>query len=114
MTTLRISGQGKQITRLSLSGHAGYAQSGSDIVCAAISVLTSTCINALETVARVAPIVAQDERSAEITVELPHGLDKQQQHDAQVVLQTVVQGFSDISMEYPKYLKMIDGRKSSC
>ena len=36
-------------------GHAGYAQAGSDIVCAAVSVLSTTCVNALESVAGVKP-----------------------------------------------------------
>lgn len=30
-------------------GHAGYAQSGHDIVCAAVSVLTATAVNSVET-----------------------------------------------------------------
>ena len=32
-----------------LSGHAGYAKSGADIVCAAISMLTTNTINSIET-----------------------------------------------------------------
>ena len=31
-------------------GHAGYAEAGADIVCAAVSILTTTCANALESV----------------------------------------------------------------
>ena len=32
-----------------LSGHAGYAKNGADIVCAAISMLTTNTINSIET-----------------------------------------------------------------
>ena len=48
---------GGQLTGFSVRGHAGYAPEGSDIVCAAVSVLTTTCVNALESVAGVVPEV---------------------------------------------------------
>ncbi|MEG0370647.1 MAG: ribosomal-processing cysteine protease Prp, partial [Hungatella sp.] len=37
--------------RISVAGHAGYAPSGQDIVCAAVSALTLTLIQGLEQVA---------------------------------------------------------------
>ena len=42
-------------TGFSVRGHAGYAEAGSDIVCAAVSALTTTCVNAMESVAGVLP-----------------------------------------------------------
>ena len=41
-------------------GHAGYAPAGEDIVCAAVSVLTTTCVNAMETVALTLVVVSTD------------------------------------------------------
>lgn len=38
----------KNFKRLSCKGHAGYAESGSDIICAAVSVLVINTINSLE------------------------------------------------------------------
>ena len=38
----------REITGFCLKGHAGYAQDGADIVCAAASVLVINTINALE------------------------------------------------------------------
>ena len=35
-------------TGFACKGHAGYAAAGKDIVCAAVSALTTTCVNALE------------------------------------------------------------------
>ena len=102
------------ITALEVTGHAGYAQKGQDIVCAAVSCLTTTCINALEAVAKVKPVVRQDEQAAIVSVLLPDKLSPPQSHDAQIVLQTALQGFRDIAGEYPKYfdLTIIDGRKT--
>jgi uncharacterized protein YsxB (DUF464 family) len=38
----------KEITGFYSAGHAGYAESGSDIICSAISVLTINTINSIE------------------------------------------------------------------
>ena len=38
-------------TGFEVKGHSGYAEAGSDIVCAAVSILTTTCVNAMESVA---------------------------------------------------------------
>lgn len=114
MTTLTVIREGEGLRELTLSGHAGYGKHGQDIVCAAVSVLITTCVNALETVAGVKPTVEQEAESAMIRVTLPRDLDKDARHDAQVILRTTLQGFEDISSTYPMYLKIIDGRTSSC
>ncbi len=105
MTTVTVRYSAEAISSLSVSGHADYADYGQDIVCAAASVLITTCANALETVAGIIPIIHEDERTAEIRVSLP---EKQIAcHDAQVILRTTLQGFQDIAHEYPKNLQII-------
>ena len=37
-----------EITGFSIQGHAGYAERGSDIVCAAVSVLAQNTVNSIE------------------------------------------------------------------
>ena len=114
MTTLTVERENGAISALIVSGHAGFAYSGRDIVCAAVSVLITTGINALEAVAGVIPEVQQDEMATVISCRVPTELSQQASHDAQVILQTVLQGFEDIAEAYPKHFKIIDGRKSSC
>lgn len=80
-------------------GHAGYAQAGSDIVCAAVSMLSYTCANALESVAGVQPDVAVREGLMQVSVP-----DEQLNHDALVILRTFEQGINDIASSYPKYI----------
>ena len=38
----------REACRLLISGHAGYAEAGKDIVCAAVTVLTETLVKSLE------------------------------------------------------------------
>jgi uncharacterized protein YsxB (DUF464 family) len=114
MTTLTVEWEGAKIRRLTVSGHAGFAQSGRDVVCAAASVLITTGVNALESVAGIEPEVWQDEKAAVISLSLPGSLSDQAMHDAQIILRTIRRGFEDIAEAYPKHMKIIDGRKSSC
>lgn len=106
MTTVTVERDGGRVRGIRVSGHAGYAERGEDIVCAAASVLITTCANALESVAGVKPRVTQKPKSAVIEVALPDAMSESQAHDAQVVINTVLQGFSDIATEYPAYLQI--------
>lgn len=107
MTTVYVQRDEDGVRGLKVSGHAGYAKSGSDIVCAAASVLITTCANALESVAGLSPVVHQKESPAMIEVGLPSGLSSEEEHDARIILKTVLQGFSDIAAQYPRYLQII-------
>ena len=111
MTTLQVERVDELIRKFSISGHAGFADAGSDIVCAAISVLMTTCVNALESVGGIVAMVEQDERNALMALTLPELSGKQAMHDAQIILRTGLQGFEDISMAYPKYFTIVDRRK---
>ena len=58
----------KQIRAFQVAGHAGYAESGQDIVCSAVSALTITTINSLEAFTSQSFDVDQDEEDGVITV----------------------------------------------
>jgi uncharacterized protein len=98
MTRIVIRREGERITRLMAQGHAGDEAAGENIVCAAVSSLMHTAINALEGVAGVTPIILKDDDRALLGVSLPNGCTNR---DAQTVLRTVIQGLTDISLEYP-------------
>ena len=87
------------ITGFSCKGHAGYAEEGSDIVCAAVSALSITCVNALQSVAGVAPEVT--EKDGFLTARLR---EDQMNHDSQVIFRTFEQGIRDMAASYPKYI----------
>ena len=114
MTRVVVCRDERGVRSLTVSGHSGNAESGRDIVCSALSTLITTCANAMESVAGLEPLVSQDEAAAEISVALPPALSPEQEHDAQVVFRTVLQGLRDVAQEYPKHLKINDGRTLSC
>ena len=49
MTRVTLFREGERIYGCRAEGHSGWGEEGEDIVCAAVSVLTTTCVNALET-----------------------------------------------------------------
>ena len=98
MIQITLYSQGDEITGFACTGHAGYAEYGSDIVCAAVSILTTTCVNALESVAGLKPTVKASSGNMKVT--RPTGSGR----DAQVIFQTLRQGLRDLQAEYSQYL----------
>lgn len=47
MIQIKVKYQGEQIEYVSINGHAGYDEYGKDIVCAAVSSIVITSINAM-------------------------------------------------------------------
>ena len=107
MTTVRVKRDENGVCGLRVHGHAGYAECGEDIVCAAASILITTCANALQSVANITPDLEVTEKPALIAVDLPKGLSPTQDHDARIILTTILQGFSDVAAQYPRYLQII-------
>ncbi len=107
MTTVEVWRDDRGVSGLRVSGHADYAPEGEDIVCAAASVLITTCANAMESVAGIRPLVRQSRQPAELSVALPSGFPREREHDARVILQTALRGFQDIAERYPQYLQII-------
>ena len=91
-----------QWTGFECVGHAGFAEAGQDIVCAAVSILTTTCANALESVAGVKPQVQASD--GKMVLSLPQDAG----HDAQVILRAMRQGLRDLAEEYPRYFQLIE------
>ena len=107
MTRCEFFTENDRITGFSISGHSGYAEAGQDIVCAAASVLITTCANALQSVADISPVLEVKEKPAMIAVDLPAGLSPEKDHDARIILSTTLQGFKDVAAQYPRYLQII-------
>lgn len=89
---------------ISITGHAGFDDKGKDIVCAAISAIAYTLLNALKW--------AEDESCLNIRVEnvsdgniylevLPYDFSKER---IDTIIDTCIIGFSLIEEEYPDYI----------
>ena len=104
MIQVQIVKSGDTITGFQVSGHAGYAAHGQDIVCAAASFLAITVVNSLELQLGAAGTVKSDD--GYLYYRLPQGLTDAQMATAQIILKTLVTGFQNLKDEYPKYISI--------
>ena len=91
----------------SASGHSGYAEAGSDIVCAAISALTQSTLNGLKNVLKAPVMFDQDDDGAFIEASLTPEATEAQIRQAQLLLITLKEGLEAIQREYPRNLRII-------
>lgn len=82
--------------RLTVSGHAGYAQKGQDIVCAGVSALS--CALA----ACVPKPLKRVVRDGYLSIECPRGAHSDS------TFQMALTGYRQISMEYPDNVQVLE------
>jgi len=85
-----------------IKGHALFAPCGSDIVCAAVSVLTQTVIFALEDLVGVKLPVKMEEGSLLIT-SLPE-MERKQEEKCYLLLETMLLGLEETAKAYPHHI----------
>ena len=104
MITVEIRKSGEEYAGFSSKGHAGYAEEGYDIICAAVSVLTVNTIKSIEKFTDDAfKAEAADGMVRWKFTELP--LSK----EAHLLMDSLVLGLQDIQENYgKKYIKIIE------
>jgi uncharacterized protein YsxB (DUF464 family) len=109
MIKVDILRQEKYIYKFTVSGHAGFAEEGSDIVCSAVSILVINTINAIEAfTGEKAKALADDQNGGFIEYSFTDIKSGIKNHDAQLLLETMVMGLKDIGNEYNRYIKVND------
>ncbi len=104
MTTVTFHSAEGRVDGFVAEGHSGYAEQGSDIVCAAVSAavgLTECAIN--EVLGIGAPVKAREE-TARISLKLPAGLGEANEHTCQTLLTGMMVYLQAMAEEYPENL----------
>ena len=91
----------KDDDRLVIKGHAGYAPTGCDIVCSAISVLTETLVASLEELTYDEIMCRRDEGFTEIEYE------KDLSEKAKLLIRSFFIGANGVADSYPEYVRII-------
>ena len=93
----------KSICGFHVSGHAGYADAGKDIVCAGVSTLVVTISNAIEKFTADEFECFEDEKAGDVSLRFTNTISK----ESDILMNTLVLGLTDISDSYgKKYLKI--------
>ena len=99
--------QGKDgLTACRITGHSGHAEAGRDIVCAAVSILGCTCVNALESVCGVIPEITENDDGV-LAFQLPV-LNPEENAKAQILMGALKQGLSDLADSYPRNITLAE------
>lgn len=107
MIHIEISTDQDAIKQIEMTGHAGYADPGYDIVCAAVSSQIISVENSLSYLLNIEVESVVDEvEGGYLKITLPAIASKQTQHDAQVLLKHLVLAFEVLEDSYPEFINM--------
>lgn len=84
---------------IEISGHAGYAETGKDIVCAGVTALTQTLIGALEALTR-------DEIKYEISFGRADIHYRNLSEEGKLLVDSFFIGICQIADEFPDYVRI--------
>jgi len=92
------------IVAFTVEGHAGYAQSGSDIYCAAVSAITQTALLGLLNLMEIKPRYSMGKGL--LLCELPNQLSSSDRERARIILTTMEMGLKTMQETSGEYLKI--------
>ena len=100
MTTVTFNCSGKLICGFTVSGHSGYAEEGSDIVCSAVS---SAVIMTANTITEIQHINADVTENGGF---LKLSLSKEEAKNCEIILNGLKLHLTALSEQYKKYIKV--------
>ncbi len=106
MTKCEFFTEGDRITGFSISGHSGYAENGSDIVCAAISAVVTMAEATINDVCGAKAKVRVKDADARISLTLPVSCDEEE--SVQAVLAGMMLTLCSLRDDYPDYIEVLE------
>ena len=96
-----------RITGFSVSGHSGYAEAGSDIVCAAVSAVVTMVEATINDVCGAkAKVRVREQENARITLTLPASCDEEE--SVQAVLAGMMLTLCSMRDDYPDNIEVLE------
>ena len=103
MTTVKFGIKLGQIVSLSLKDHAGYGESGEDIVCAALSVLSQSMVLGIEEVLNID--LKYEIKDGFLSLNIEENTPKEIEL-CQVLLQTMLKSVESMIVSYSDYINL--------
>ena len=99
--------ENERITGFSVSGHSGYAEAGSDIVCAAVSAVVTMAEATINDVCGAkAKVRVKEQENARITLTLPASCDEEE--TVQSVLAGMMVTLMGMRDDYPDNIEVLE------
>ena len=96
-----------EYTGFCISGHSGYAQSGSDIVCAAVSSAVDFCLTLVCDVKKIPNALSVCEQNAQIVFDLEIDASKEQRDEFSAIVEALYTHLCGIAADYSKNVSCI-------
>lgn len=105
MTEIIVKKKNGNIVEISACGHTGYANSGKDILCSAVSTLLQTACLGVNKILKINAKTTIDEKRAYLKLAIPN-LETELMEKVQIILKTTLLGLEDIAFGNEKYIKL--------
>ena len=107
MTTVTFHSADSRLDGFVVEGHSGYAEEGSDIVCAAISAAVGLTECTINSVMGIGAAVKAKEKDARISLKLPPALNEDSDDLCQALLTGLMVYLQTMGEEYPDNLTVL-------
>lgn len=100
MTTVTFNCSGNLICGFTVSGHSGYAEEGSDIVCSAVSSAVIMTANTITEIQHINADVTENDGFLKLS------LSKEEAKNCEIILNGLKFHLTALSEQYKKYIKV--------
>ena len=106
MTRCEFFVENERINGFSISGHSGYGEEGTDIVCAAVSAIVTMAESTINDVLGAKAKVRVKNEDARVTLTLPVSCDEEE--TVQAVLAGMMITLAGMRDDYPDYIEVLE------
>ena len=106
MTTVEFTNTDGRLTGFCCSGHSGYGEEGTDVVCAAVSTAVKFAEAAINDVLGSHAKVRVNESEARVSLTLPASCEEESA--VQAVLTAMMLTLCSLRDEYPDYIEVLE------
>jgi uncharacterized protein YsxB (DUF464 family) len=89
-----------------VTGHAGFAENGYDIVCSAVSMLVINTVNSIESLTNAKSSIKSDDKKGLIELKLITDDNK----DAELLIKSLVLGLESVKEQYTNNIRISEER----
>lgn len=94
------------ISFFKMEGHAGFDESGKDLVCAGASAVSFGSLNAVMSLTGITPDIEQSEDGGLLICRVPESLSAETRDKVELLLQGMIVSLQTIEQDYGEYLQI--------
>ena len=98
-----------------VTGHSGYSEEGSDIICSAVSILVINTVNSIEEfIGEEMDADANEKSGGFLKVSFPRIQEGGKNPEVELLMKVLEKGFADMETEYGDFIKVVTKEVPIC